>query len=344
MRSNYKRIILFSFLFATFVVGFQNCGNQGFKISQELASTLGDGSGFAGTVAGQEFFKSTVVPEFQVACHSCHQDQSNVGAPTTIYDYPKMVSLLFNSEGFEKSALLRKVTNQISHFGKNQCQDGGNSHPTCQLLKNWFDVESKIIKGVTDPSIEARFLSVSGLGVVSGYAMIPSNPTAKLSVIYKIANDSGSPYSQTVTADGVGQPGPYQGHYFEFTVPDDYRIGQQKEISLYVDTDAPEKLITGGAIQFIAYKGRAIGKTQFDSNVANKLQACASCHSSQFLTYDNLLKDLVFPLPAKGGTATNNRMFRKPSNNEPHTGGALCSPTTSPCTDIQAWWTAEFGP
>ena len=188
--------------------------------------------------------------------------------------------------------------------------------------------------------LTANFQYVSTDGRAFGYALDTVNKTQAIKVIFY----SGGPVGTGTLAGEIiakeSGVGTYAGHYYSFKVPAELANGKTQKIWAYGYEAKTENLIKPSPVSSVSYSSKA--EPYFNSNMAPFIASnCVRCHT---WTYQAMFYGpLMNTLPISGGTATNNKLIRKMSGLEGHTGGQFCTSTSSEiCATIQAWWNAEF--
>lgn len=200
-----------------------------------------------------------------------------------------------------------------------------------------FDEVGSSFSGKMTASLQ--YISLSG--DVSGYALDPANKT-KVVRVYFFANGpvgSGSFMGETVAH--LSNLGIYNGHFFSFQIPDQFRDGKSHSIFAYVHDKIPSLQIVPDSVapvtQFTAFLPKA--ESVYNARIKPTIDStCVDCHT---WTYSSLYYgSLLVKLPTEGGTSTNNLFITKMLG---HGGGTYCNSTDNDfCASIQAWWNAEF--
>lgn len=196
---------------------------------------------------------------------------------------------------------------------------------------------------VTDFSgkLTANFQYVSTDGKAWGYALDSVNKTQAIKVIFYANGPVGTgTYAGEIVAKESGV-GTYAGHYYAFKVPAELANGKTQKLYAYGHEAKPEYLIKPSPVTFVSYSPKA--EEFFNANMKPFIDNnCARCHSWTYQAA--FFGPLMTPLPINGGTATTNRLIRKLSGLDGHSGGTFCNGgiNVGICTTIQAWWAQEF--
>jgi mono/diheme cytochrome c family protein len=314
------------------------------------------------------FFLETVKPAFEKDCSNCHstQPKSSPAGPVKIFSSVSMIPLLDSADPASFS-LLKKVKGQISHGGGNRCEPDAS---ICNTILQWHQVAVKAgaVTQSTAPSASSNppatgngppgssatpytgfgeVTAISPLGDVLGFAVDPTSPAdiVQFEVYINGTNTTG-----TLIAKGpASKPGfdrDFPGdHRFSAQIPESYRNGVSRTLSVYSVSPKATTLINPGQTVYVGYSQTAAGKAFFASNVL-PLANCAGCHNGS-LNYDTMFGWLMTPGKHMGATARNNKMLNNPgtANGEGHGGGNRCGNNidTGLCKELQQWWTIEFG-
>ena len=189
--------------------------------------------------------------------------------------------------------------------------------------------------------LTANLQYVSTDGKAWGYALDSVNKDKAIKVIFYANGPVGTgTYAGEIIAKEVGV-GANQGHYFSFKVPADLANGKTQKLWAYGHEAIAANLIKPSPISFVSYTPKA--EPYFNTNIAPYVNSqCVRCHTWTYTAA--FYGPLMNALPLNGGTATNNKLIRKLSGLEGHSGGQFCTGGVNSgiCTSIQAWWTAEF--
>ncbi|MCF8060134.1 MAG: hypothetical protein K9K67_12615 [Bacteriovoracaceae bacterium] len=305
---------------------------------------------------GQDFFNSTVLPNFQNNCMVCHAALAAnppLPGPLEIYNYNEMRQKLLNGSNATDNELIRKMQGILGHAGGNRCP-GGTTDTVCQVVVDWYAQE----QGPTAPTptpppvnvngVTGMISVVSSTGKATGYTGDTFVPTKTLGVSFYLDGPSGAGIllnNSPIQANLAGFNGGIAGaHAFTFYVPILYRDGVSHTLYVYADDNGIETELQGSPYTFTAYTSTIEGFNYYNGTVKPLLDnRCSGCHA---FSYDQNFSSLLTPSPANGGSMTNNEMINMPSGSNMgrnHPGGNLCgSKDNSPCVEIQMWWDLEF--
>lgn len=294
-----------------------------------------------GSAASQNYFATKVLPVFESQCVMCHNEPRFGGnGPLTIYNYIQMrVKLASGGESALNNDLINKVQGLITHFGNNQCSTNGINAPPCSTIRDWWEFEFK----TTSSGITGRVEQVSPIGEVIGWALDTRTPTQTFNVHVYIGGAVGvGTLVGQYPANQPGLGGQGAGHYFIFTLPDQYRNGQLRDLYVYGQTAVAANILQGAPKRFAAYLPRAAGQTYYNNTVRPALQSsCGACHGAPDYIADYVR--MLNPTPAEGATSSTNRLVQKPSAQVTHGGGNVCGGANNgACALIQEWWRREF--
>lgn len=218
----------------------------------------------------------------------------------------------------------------------------------CAPPKNAPEESSQVsaestVEVVTDFSgkLSANFQYVSTDGKAWGYALDSVNKTKAIKVIFYANGPAGTgTYAGEIVAKEAGV-GANAGHYFSFKVPSELANGKYQKLYAYGHEAKIENLIKPSPVTFVSYTPKA--EEYFNTNIAPFVNSqCIRCHT---WTYQAAFYGpLMTALPINGGSATNNRLIRKMSGLDGHSGGQFCTGGVNSgiCTSLQTWWTQEF--
>ncbi len=191
--------------------------------------------------------------------------------------------------------------------------------------------------------LAANIQYVSTDGRAWGYASDAVNKSSILKVLFYANGPVGTgTYVGEAPANQAGA-GTNQGHYFSFKVPVELANGKSQQLYAYAHEAKAANLIPGSPVSFYSYTPKA--EAYFNQNIAPYVaNNCYRCHGATW-NYRNLyFGPLINPLPANGGTASNNRIIKKMAGLEGHAGGVFCTNGANMdfCASVQGWWQAEF--
>lgn len=339
---------------------FNNCSNVAIEtnpmksITNGQGNPVGGGGGVnptptpGGTPPGpssveQQHFATKISPMFTQRCSTCHSEPRFGGlGGLSIFNYTLMRQYLLNGPSAVNNQLINKMQSIIAHSGgTNVCPSGVTATP-CKEITEWWSVETKQTASGYLGSIDSALAH----GTIYGWAASVANPGAILTV-YFYHNDTGVGLgtligSATANLAGPNNVGPSVGHYFNFTVPAQFRDGVVHKLYAYAAEAKPENALPSSGLQYASYNQNPAARTYFNNTVKPAMTACAACHSVE---YDLFYYALITPPKYQGGTALNNNIINKPTNTIMHGGGNVCgNKNASPCSLFQTWWTMEFGP
>ncbi|OQW49294.1 MAG: hypothetical protein A4S09_12320 [Proteobacteria bacterium SG_bin7] len=335
--------ILAAFLLVLMIFGFNNCSEM--RSVQKGAANSGSGGGPLPPIptTGPSYFSQIVKSKFTQKCSACHiEGFPNSPGPVTIYDYLRMKSKLANGSSSTINSLVDKVRGIVSHTGGNQCP-GGLSDSPCKEISAWWGLENS--SGGAPPSNNGlairggiEYSSVNGL--LSGFAADPVRTSDIVTVTFYIdgAKDVGTMLG-AVSANVSSFDPNYPNHAFNFQLPNMYLDGRSHNIYAYGRTSAAaEILLLNTYFVAVSYAKSANWN---NSAVANNIRnTCNGCHLLEIQTAYDMVAN---PLKARGGTATNNDLYRFASNQGGvHGGGNVCN-RNNVCQSIPSYWTQEFG-
>jgi hypothetical protein len=134
--------------------------------------------------------------------------------------------------------------------------------------------------------------------------------------------------------------GSYNGHYFEFNIPNSFIDNQRHTLYAYIDVPSGPILMTGTPRPYAAFSPSEAGREFYNNNVITKMGACMNCHT---VNYDVHFGQLMTPNIFVGGSANSNNLINNASGQD-HGGGTHCvSKNSGLCADLQQWWNIEFG-
>lgn len=185
--------------------------------------------------------------------------------------------------------------------------------------------------------VQGTIGSISTSGSIWGYAYDPNNKTKSMRVYFYVDGPVGTGKLIGNSLANIQSLGINAGHYYSFTIPATYADGKPHKIYAYGHAATVSFSLTPTSFAYTAFTPKA--ENIYNQGINNLVTStCNKCHSWNFkdLYYGALLS----PTPAQGGTATNNKFIQKMQG---HGGGKYCNALTDfPCSDIQAWWNAEF--
>jgi hypothetical protein len=193
---------------------------------------------------------------------------------------------------------------------------------------------------ITGKGLIGAVEQINSSGKLTGWASVEAD--SSLTVIVSVLID-GVAIEQTILANldsfDNNIPGP---HAFAFEIAPALRDDKEHTIKLIAKhqdlaLEFPEQ-------KFKIAPPAANGQNFFLTNLSQNLQSqCGNCHP---VNYRQQFASLTLPLPANGGTATNNELINMASGrngNTNHPGGNICGNKNSGvCAQMQQWWTAEF--
>ncbi len=347
---NYLAIGLCLFL----ILSYQNCSvvDPGFKLNNnlDLDSNEPRGNGPRSTPTPvprndtelRDFFRNNVEAAFEASCIGCHNEPRFGGTATlSIYNYDAMKAKISDGVGPANNQLFNKMRNVIAHDGGDRCRSGSDQSP-CKEVIDWWQEE---FGQSNQPIAASAVTSLTDLGRVIGYASDSNDGARILEVTFFIDGPAGTGINVgSMMANLTGPVGDrFEGHYFDFTLPDQYRDGNQHTLYVYAGgTNAADQV--GVERAYTAYKLGQAGDPGFDyymSDVRPRLQtSCGGCHN---INYQEHFVGLLTPSPAKGGTSTVNKLIDKAAGMDAHGGGNRCgNKNSSPCSELTTWWNMEF--
>lgn len=193
----------------------------------------------------------------------------------------------------------------------------------------------------TEAQLSGELSYISDFGRVSGWAMDTQDKSATLTVEFFVngPKNLGGELAGTTVANAVGG-GSYNGHFFVFELPPQFKTGVVAE--LYVYGVRPGRQVTlASARRFAAYIPKAAGQAYYESTIKPLLLSrCTNCHGVDYMSQ---YYPLANPTPFKGGTRLSNELINKASGRS-HGGGNRCGSgiNSSPCAEFQVWWDLEF--
>lgn len=306
----------------------------------------GSGEGFlssAGTVLSKSNFTDVVVPAMQTSCNTCHSATGS--ATATIYNYAFAKSRLSGGVDSYDNSFINKINGKSAHIGNTICQSETAS--PCKEIAKWSVIENPMLSKIPVGFVER----VSSSGVVTGWAIDPKNPAAKISVsIYgNTSFAAGGTLAVSATADGNGPNSKYAGHYFTAQLPRPLVDAVQRDIFVYAGATNPDALFIASPTSFKAYGPTVDGENYFNTTLmggANRLSSCTACHNNTTavaFNYAIAFDLLISPFPDNKGTNVNNGFISKPLGGAGHF-KACASSNVEPCLSIKTWWDTEFGP
>ncbi len=323
-------------------VSFNNCGEM--QSVQKGATNNGSGNGPlpATPTNGPSYFSQIVKSKFTQKCSACHVEGfPNSMGPVTIYDYATMKTKLMSGSSATNNGLIDKVRNLVSHTGGNQCPGGINDTP-CKEISAWWVLENG---GSTNPPPNNGLAIRGGIeynsvnGLLSGFAADPARLNDIATVTFYIDGAKGvGTMIGSVSANLSSFDPNYPNRAFNFQLPNMYLDGRSHNIYAYGRTNAvAEILLLNTYFVSISYAKSA---NWSNSAVANNIRnTCNSCHDLDMQTAYDMVAN---PLKAKGGTSTNNDLYRFASNaGGVHGGGNVCN-RNNVCQSIPSYWTQEF--
>lgn len=222
----------------------------------------------------------------------------------------------------------------------NNCAPSKEQEPGAEVSAASAETEVEL---VTDFSgkLTANFQYVSTDGRAFGYALDSVNKTKAIKVIFYADGPVGT---GTLVGEIVAKEsgvGANAGHYFSFKVPAAFAAGKSQKLWAYGHEAKPENLIKPSPVTYVAYSPKA--ESYFNTNLAPFINTnCTRCHTWTYQAA--FFGPFMNPLPLNAGTtAVSNRLIRKMSGLEGHSGGQFCQGVNDGiCMNLQAWWTAEF--
>ncbi len=297
------------------------------------------------------YFNNNIVPVLESNCVECHTPPRNGGiAPLTIYSYDSMQPKLASGLSPQNNFLINKMRDIIAHDGGNRCNVSGIAQTPCKEIVDWWVFEFGDGSGSGGPSsgLPTAVTSITATGRIRGYASDIDDGAREIDMTFYIDGPPGVGVDAgTVTANLTGPLGDkFQGHYFDYTLPDQFRDGSDITLYVYADGTAAADQV-GLEVDLNVYAPGQAGDAGFDyyENTLRPalVNSCGNCHSPTYLAhFETLLSPLT---PAKGGTALDNKLINKAAGMDSHGGGTICgNKNGNPCAQIQEWWNREFGP
>lgn len=325
------------------VLSFNNCGDM--QAVQKGTTNNGSGTGPLPTTptTGPSYYSQIVKSKFTQKCSACHVEGfPNSLGPITIYDYAAMKLKLNSGSSSTSNALMDKVRNLVSHTGGNLCPGGLNDTP-CKEIAAWWGLENG---SSTVPPPNNGLVLRGGIefntvnGMLSGFAADPARLNDIVTVTFYVdgAKGAGGIMLGSVSANLSSFDPNYPNRAFAFQLPNTYLDGRSHNIYAYGRTSAvAEILLLNTYFVAISYAKSANWNT---SAVANNIRTtCNSCHNLDIQTAYDMVAN---PLKARGGTTTNNDLYRFASNaGGVHGGGNVCN-RNNVCQSIPSYWTQEF--
>lgn len=224
----------------------------------------------------------------------------------------------------------------------NNCAPPPNRPEDSVSDENTEETESNAeVITVFSGKLTASFQYVSTDGKASGYALDAEDKSKVLRVVFYANGPVGTGIYAGEAVAKVNGVGAYVGHYFTFQVPPELANGKSQKLYAYGHEARPEYLIKPSPVSFVSYTPKA--EDYFNTNIAPFIsQNCTGCHTWTYKAA--FYGPLMNALPTAGGTATNNRLIKKMSGLESHTGGVFCTSGVNSgiCPSLQTWWTKEF--
>lgn len=185
--------------------------------------------------------------------------------------------------------------------------------------------------------VQGSVTTISTSGNIWGYALDPSNKNKSLRVYFYIDGPVGTGTLIGNALANIQSLGANAGHYYSYNIPETYADGKAHKIYAYGYAASTSFALAPVSYSFTAYTPKA--EAIYNQGINNLVTGtCNKCHSWNFK--DLFYGALLSPTPTQGGSPTNNKFYQKMMG---HSGGKFCTVSTDfPCSDIQAWWNAEF--
>jgi hypothetical protein len=343
-----SRNSLFLLLFFS-LAGFQLGCEQKLSVSGGAGDNLNsEGSSVTPFEYFDTEFLDAVVSQNCTSCHGA-PNAGGTGAPLSLFSYEDMFRRLVAGDSAENNELIRKVTNQISHTGGDQC-NGSLSNPPCAQIQRWWElVFGEGQAGERQPvyNIEADQRNERLYGWIADPDAL--NESLSIEVYLNGPRETDAEQIGVALADLDLEEISYPGHGVSFDLDGLVTPNEEHELYVYV-TDLPSMeriLINNRPFTYISYEPSQEGLDYYTNTLRPLLlNQCFNCHIENNLdhlqAYDGLFPYLTNPTRSKGGAANNNRLFNRARGIE-HGGGVQCQANESPCVEIQELWEVEFG-
>jgi hypothetical protein len=300
------------------------------------------------TYTGPTYFYAKVKPVFKQRCSNCHVEGALVSqGPQTIYDYNAMRSLLVAGTTYDNN-LLKKVRAQapFSHANGNECPSAAwQTDSPCKEIISWRGYEGSTNNpnpnppGNTSLAIRGGINFSTANGLLSGTAADPNRLNDIVTVTFYADGAKGTgTLLGSVQANLADYDPLYPNHGFVYQLPNVYLDGRTHNIYAYGKTNAvAELLLYNTSFASVAYAKPANWNTSAAYNTIKDV--CNRCHDRPA---EQLYDLAAYPLKARGGTATNNDLYKTASAMNGHSGGNVCN-VNNVCNNITSWWTQLFG-
>lgn len=340
-------LILGAFVTILIAIGFNNCGEME-PLPKATQSSTGNNNppppGGTVTYTGPTYFTAKVKPAFN-KCMTCHIEGAPASpAPQTIWDYNAMKAKITVGSQYSNN-LLNKVRSvaPFTHDGGNQCSSAAwQTESPCKELIVWWSLEGSNTQAPppnTGLALKGGIEYNTVNGLISGHAADSAKLNDVVSVTFYINGAKGTgTMLGTVSANLQDFDPNYPGHLFVYQLPAAYLDGRPHNIYAYGKTNTVAEILLLNT--FFVATSYAKSATWNTSNVFNNIRTtCNSCHT---LATETVYDMVANPIKAKGGTATNNDLYRFAANvGGTHSGGNVCN-VGNVCQNIPNYWNQEF--
>lgn len=294
-------------------------------------------------------YVDAIVAQQCLNCHGAPQSGGGVNAPNTILDYRAMFTKLVNGDSADDNELIRKVSNQITHVGGDQC-NGNLGNPPCAQIREWWElVFGDGLAGQRQPvySIEADQRNQRLYGWIADPDAL--DESLSIEIYLNGPRETGAVQIGVALANLDLEDISYPGHGVIFDLDGLVEPNEEHQLYVYV-TDIPTTdkiLLNNRPFSYISYEPSQEGLAYYTNTLRPLLSnQCFACHTQNNLDllqdYDGLFPYLTSPTRGNGGAANNNILFNRARGIE-HGGGVQCQADESPCVEIQELWEIEFG-
>jgi hypothetical protein len=198
----------------------------------------------------------------------------------------------------------------------------------------------ELSSGQFSGTVSGSLSYVTTSGIAWGYALDPKNKDSSIRVYFYADGPVGKGTLVGDSLANVESLGANSGHFFSFQIPPAFADAKAHTLYVYGYSAVADFLIKASPQTFTAFTPKA--EATYNLALNSFVQStCNKCHGWNYR--ELYFSPLMNPSPLAGGSATNNVLIKKMTGATGHGGGTFCSSLTAfPCSDIQAWWNAEF--
>ncbi|MGE0763167.1 MAG: hypothetical protein AB7N80_07815 [Bdellovibrionales bacterium] len=181
---------------------------------------------------------------------------------------------------------------------------------------------------------------VAPSGRITGWALNPTNPAAKVRVYFYMDGPVGSGVALGNVLANIVDVGAYSGNYYSFQIPSQYIDNRTHQLYMYLGDAVASNLSPETPLNYGAYVRTVAGNNYFNTNILPTINSqCNNCHT---MNIDLAFTNLIIPTPANNGTASTNNLITNARGSEHPFNGCNGGINSGLCAAIQQWWAIQF--